>query len=260
MSFERNRYYICLFLAQLKILRNDSDALLSAGKEELMKMMAKMIKGDTPEQLRDSIVVRENDESPDIILSRIQRLQRFREVSRNAIRTGLRKQVSDTMASWTNQHFDPVQQLKDQLGRQGKTEKEVDWKKVEMGDIMYISRKFDLLEWWEKIGSKQHELVFLATLPFLALPASNAFVERLFRTCTWFDSPLCQRLKHKRFEMAVLTAANESFLLEKDSESSEQDKKEIVNKVFKIYEKNDAGFTAEDDLGIDVCQDNLLAV
>ena len=87
---------------QLKILRDDSNALLSTGKEELMKMMVRMIKGETLEQVGDSIVqeaVRGNDESPDNIRSTIQRLQRFQEVSRDAIRTGPRKQVSDALTA-----------------------------------------------------------------------------------------------------------------------------------------------------------------
>ena len=46
------------------------------------------------------------------------------------------------------------------------------------------------------------------------MPASNAFVERIFSACTWFDDPLRQRLKPAHFVMSVLLAVNEAMLIE----------------------------------------------
>ena len=46
----------------------------------------------------------------------------------------------------------------------------------------------------------------------IALPPSNAFLERIFSACSWCDDPLLQRLKDDRFEKAVLIAVNESLI------------------------------------------------
>ena len=59
--------------------------------------------------------------------------------------------------------------------------------------------------------------------------------------------------------MAVLTATNESHLVDTDTDTNENDTMDIVDKVVKIYKWNDADFTAEIDLGIDVYEDDLLA-
>ena len=46
----------------------------------------------------------------------------------------------------------------------------------------------------------------------IALSPSNAFLERIFSACSWFDDPLRQRLKDDHFEKAVLIAVNESLI------------------------------------------------
>ena len=45
----------------------------------------------------------------------------------------------------------------------------------------------------------------------MALPAANAFLERMFSTVTWFDDPLRQSLGHDRFEMGVLLGVNQDL-------------------------------------------------
>ena len=62
-----------------------------------------------------------------------------------------------------------------------------------------------------------------------AMPPSNAYMERIFSTCTWFDNPLRQRLNDEKFEMAVIIVVNECILNEK--EPSDERKMEIVEMV-----------------------------
>ena len=45
----------------------------------------------------------------------------------------------------------------------------------------------------------------------MALPAANAFLERMFSTATWFDDPLRKNLGHDRFEMGVLLGVNQDL-------------------------------------------------
>jgi len=107
--------------------------------------------------------------------------------------------------------FDAEKELKDQYKRMGKNISEVNWQKVSEGCLLYISSKFDILEWWNSIGTAKHPDVLAAALPILALPASNAFQERIFSTCTWYDDPLNQSLKSSRFEKRVLLGANKDL-------------------------------------------------
>ena len=113
--------------------------------------------------------------------------------------------------------------------------------KVDLEDVLYISSKFDSLEWWHNVGRGIHKKVFYVAPVIIALPTHNGFQERTFSICTWFDSPIRQRLKGSRFEMAVLLAVNESLL---SCEVPSEDKaKEIVKnaiqKVVKKYEEED---------------------
>ena len=45
----------------------------------------------------------------------------------------------------------------------------------------------------------------------MALPAANAFLERMYSTATWFDDPLRQSLGHDRFEMGILLGVNQDL-------------------------------------------------
>ena len=65
----------------------------------------------------------------------------------------------------------------------------IEWERVtgDEPDILYISSIFDVLEWWKSIGRDKYPLVYMVALSIIALPASNAFLERIFSTCTRFD-------------------------------------------------------------------------
>ncbi len=52
---------------------------------------------------------------------------------------------------------------------------------------------------------------FLCHWVFSALPAANAFLERIFSTATWFDDPLRQSLGRDRFEKGVLLGVNQDL-------------------------------------------------
>ena len=58
----------------------------------------------------------------------------------------------------------------------------------------------------------RHTLVYLVLPAIIALPRSNAFLERIFSACSWCDDPLRQRLKDDCFEKAILIAVNESLI------------------------------------------------
>eukprot|EP00984_Skeletonema_dohrnii_P026908 scaffold16320_cov131-Skeletonema_dohrnii-CCMP3373.AAC.2 len=53
--------------------------------------------------------------------------------------------------------------------------------------------------------------VFAAALSILALPTSNAFMERTFSACTWHDDPLRQSLREERYEKKDVLAVNANF-------------------------------------------------
>ena len=75
---------------------------------------------------------------------------------------------------------------------------EVDWEKVNEVDVLYISSIFDSLEWWKAQGARNFPEIFRVALPISALPASNAFLERIFSACTYFVDPLRQSLSPLR--------------------------------------------------------------
>ena len=142
------------------------------------------------------------------------------------------------------QKFDPKQELKDQRDRMKKECADIDWKRVGEEEVLYISSKFDSLEWWHKVGRKRHKKVFYVAPIIIAFPTHNGFQERTFSICTWFDSPIRQRLKGSRFEMAVLLAVNEGIL--SCEIPSEDEAKKIVEKVVQeVVEKYE-----EEDLNV----------
>ena len=101
--------------------------------------------------------------------------------------------VDRAVKEFASHKFDDVTELKDKRNRVNKeNDTEIDWKRVEKGDTMCISSKFDSVEWWKNLGKDKNPLIFLAALRIIALPVSNAFVERVFSACTWFDDPLRQ--------------------------------------------------------------------
>ena len=81
-------------------------------------------------------------------------------------------------------------------------------------------------EWRPEVTSIS---IFIAVLPVIALPPSNAFVECIFSACTWFDDPLHQRLRPKRFKMAIFLDVNEILLLSEEI-PTEDEVKQVVEK------------------------------
>ena len=92
-----------------------------------------------------------------------------------------------------------------------KNQSNIDWIRVKSGDLLHISSNFDVLEWWKTVGVMKHPAALVAALSILALPASNAFQERVFSACTWHDDPLNQSLHNVRFERKFLLGLNADF-------------------------------------------------
>ena len=186
--------------------------------------------------------------------------------------------VRNAVDEYLQASFEPKLELKNQCKRMGKYTAsqdddidwhnlddalypkympDIDWDKVNDFDILYISSKFDLLEWWKNVGSKKHPLVILVALVILTLPPTNAYQERIFSTCTYFDDPLRQNLKFSRFEMSVLLAVNQAFL--RNRIPSFEEVKSIVERVIAMFEKDASIVDAADELGFDVDAENFEA-
>jgi hypothetical protein len=155
-------------------------------------------------------------------LSRQERLKACISQSLQATRlqrssSSLEEEVSRAIERYISQPFVPEQELKAQLKRKGKDWKKesIDWKKVDVAgvdfDVLYISKQFDVAEWWANEGKKLHPLLAIAIAPILSLPASNGHQERTFSVCQHFNNELRQSLKDERFEMSVLLAVNKEY-------------------------------------------------
>lgn len=174
--------------------------------------------------------------------------------------------AEEVVDSWFNMTVEPVTLLKEQYARKNAmidpdkvdwTKVGIDWDRVKANDTIYISSKFDLLEWWKNVGASstsQYRLIFPVVLIVTAVPASNGSQERTFSICTIFDDHLRQRLKPKRFEMAVLLAVNHAFLRSKIP--TEEECKDIVKKVISTF-STDPEFDPEKDLGLDPEAENF---
>ena len=109
--------------------------------------------------------------------------------------------------------FFPDKELRKQSHRMGKDCSDIDWVGVNRQEILYISSNFDLCEWWlHTVSMERHTLVYLVLPAIITLSPSNAFLERIFSACTWFNGPLRQRLNGNYFEKAVLVAVNECLI------------------------------------------------
>ena len=121
--------------------------------------------------------------------------------------------IDDAVAEWLNQDFFPDKELRKHRHRMGKDCSDIDWVRVNRQETLYISSFFDLCEWWLHVVSmERHTLVYLVLPAIIALPPSNAFLKRIFSSCTWFDGPLRQRLNSDDFKKAVLVAVNECLI------------------------------------------------
>ena len=110
----------------------------------------------------------------------------------------------------------------------------------------------------EKCGIQKTSACYSrVALVILALPPTNAYQERIFSTCTYFDDPLRQSLKFSRFEMSVLLAVNQAFL--RNRIPSFEEVKSIVERVIAMFEKDASIVDAADELGFDVDAENFEA-
>lgn len=152
-----------------------------------------------------------------------------------------------------------VHKLRDQLRQIGRQESEVDWEKVRERDLIHFKQiRLDQVV-GQRCGKLRHPLIFPAVLAYLALPVSNTFVECVFSACTWFDSPLRQRLNPKHFEIPVLLAANEvlpSGTIELPDEAAAR---RVVNEVLCVFVQGNPGFDATVDLGINANAESFMA-
>ena len=124
---------------------------------------------------------------------------------------------------WLNEHGNELyHSLKDKKNG-------IDYKKIQENDVIYISKYFDVLEWWKIKETAYPELAVSACI-VLGKPTHNAFQERVFSRGTYTDTKLRKQLKEESFEMSVLNSVNSRTL------ESCSDMIELINN--KIY--NDA--------------------
>jgi hypothetical protein len=128
----------------------------------------------------------------------------------NSTYSSLNAEVESAINQFLSQSFEAEAELKAQFERKKIDVKTVDinWDRVKDLDTLYISKHFDLAEWWASEGRKKHALLSCAVPAILSLPASNGHQERTFSTCTHFNDDLRQRLSAEKFEQSILLAAN----------------------------------------------------
>lgn len=140
------------------------------------------------------------------------------------------------VSSWLNEHGnDLYHSLKEKKNG-------IDFKKILENDVIYISKFFDVLEWWKIKESTYPELAVGACI-VLGKPTHNAFQERVFSRGTYTDSKLRKQLKEESFEMSVLNSVN-SRTLESCSDMIEK----INNKIYSddMNKKNKEELIAEE--------------
>lgn len=108
----------------------------------------------------------------------------------------------------------------------------IDFKKIKEHDLIYISKFFDVLEWWKLKESTYPELAVGACI-VLGKPTHNAFQERVFSRGTYTDTKLRKQLKEESFEMSVLNAVNSKTI-----DSYNEMIEEINNKVYSEISNN----------------------
>jgi hAT family C-terminal dimerisation region len=80
------------------------------------------------------------------------------------------------------------------------------------GDLEFIMKNFDLIEWWRNTGKSQYPMIYPVAMCILSLPDSNGHQERTFSAATWMDGKLNSMQKDLTFQMKVLMYKNEDFL------------------------------------------------
>ena len=126
---------------------------------------------------------------------------------------------------------------------------QIDWRAVHRGDSLYLSKIFDVAKWWATRGRLQFPLVALVAPRVLARPSSNAYQERIFSSCTYFDAKLRNRLGPQRFEMAVLLTVNCVWMEEmlKAEPLSKEDVDEAAEEVLKFFGIGNVGGLVQDE-------------
>ena len=88
-------------------------------------------------------------------------------------------------------------------------EREEDW----MKNWETISKNFDVLYWWVKVGRDLFPLIFPVAMSILSVPDSNGKQERTFSAATWMDCKLNKRQSMLTFQSKVLLHQNKGFLV-----------------------------------------------
>ncbi len=83
----------------------------------------------------------------------------------------------------------------------------IDHGRIKKWDVLYISKFFDAVKWWQD-NEKQYAEISAAASILLGKPTHNGFQERVFSRGTYSDTKLRKRLKEEHFEMSVLNAIN----------------------------------------------------
>jgi hypothetical protein len=123
--------------------------------------------------------------------------------------------VKQAVQIFFGQKFDPQQVLQDQRRTEVKAEilerignLPNEW----MKNYQLIAESFDVMDWWERVGKKNHRLIYPVACCILSLPDSNGHQERTFSAATWMDGKLQKRQSDMTFQMKVLLYKNAEFL------------------------------------------------
>lgn len=211
---------------ELKIIREeegDGDTLLEAASEFFLEAMVKTSEDESSPagaaaDASNEDTLEDEPSAANPPSTRHEKLKRRRLDNRkNKVSSSQEQSKEDRAKKAFNEYmeaaksFDATEELKKQYSRMEKNASEIDWTRVKDEDLLYISSKFDVLEWWKSVGARKYPDILVAALPILGLPASNAFQERIFSACTWHDDPLNQRLQADRFEKKVLLGVNKDL-------------------------------------------------
>ena len=142
------------------------------------------------------------------------RLSRMAEEDDEELEDSDMDRATKLVESFFKQSFKAKDELKEQFKGMGKSTECIDWSRVKGkgANTLYTSKLFDCLEWWQRVGRKNHFEIFCVVLSIAAVPAANAHQERTYSSCTWLDDSLRQRMTDDHFEEQVLLSVNKDFL------------------------------------------------
>ena len=269
LSFVCNPALIDMGQLELRMLQSEDDAdegkvdalLARAGEmlvAELLKVASGMdlaaflgVKRMLPAHsvVAQDFLDREESEDDDDALSHLNKKPRFdNRKKKNAADAAANMTNEDRIKEEVERLFNLQNDWRQVLGEFSlvKTE-DVDWNAVAKGDSLYIAKVFDVMNWWAHRGKMMFPIVALIAPRVLSRPASNAYQERIFSTCSWFDSKLRSRLGPERFEMAVLLTVNRVWMEEKLKKKHLDDEavKESASEVLKFFGVDDLDHSNE---------------